>query len=66
MTKPQTPTHRPDPFLEEVHRMKRASFARSGDDLARHLQRLKEIQERHKDRVVSPPKAPGATDANAA
>ena len=50
VTTPKTPYS--DPFLEEVHALKRDAFARSGNDLKRHIQRLREIEERYKDRLV--------------
>lgn len=43
--------------------MKREAFARSGNDFAKHIERLREIQERYRDRVVA---APPHGDAGAA
>lgn len=44
-----------DEFLEEVRSLKRDAFARSGDDFAKHIERLREIQKRYRDRVVAAP-----------
>ncbi|MCW5775183.1 MAG: hypothetical protein KIS87_01880 [Phycisphaeraceae bacterium] len=50
-----------DPFIEEVQRLKREAAARTPtlDELAR---RLREIDRKHKGRVVQPPPKP-RTDA---
>ncbi len=50
-----------DPFIEEVQRLKREAAVRTPtlDELAR---RLREIERKHKGRVVQPPPKP-RTDA---
>ena len=48
-----------DPFIEEVRRLKREAFQRSGNDWNRHFERLREIEERYKDRLLPPPTASG-------
>ena len=52
-----------DEFLDEVRRLKREAFARSGDDFERHLARLREIERRHPGGTVEPPSAPDEKDA---
>ena len=55
-TMSEQPTKRhPDPCSEEVHRLKRQAFERSGNDLKRHFDRLKEIEKAHPGGVVPPP-----------
>lgn len=62
MTTPEP--QRSDPFLDEVRALKRAAFARSGDDLKRHFERLRQIEQQHKGRIVPPPT--GKSDSSAA
>ena len=53
--KDQPPTPRPhdDPFLEEVHRLKREAV--EGLNMAELLKKLRAIEEQHKDRLLQPP-----------
>lgn len=60
MTKPNDPPTNAgvaaasgDPFLDEVHRLKRDAFARSGNDLATHFERLKRMEQEWKGRVLA-------------
>lgn len=59
----QPPEPSGDPFIDEVRAMKRAAIARSGDDLERHIQRLREISERFRTRVVQPSEVQGTNAA---
>jgi hypothetical protein len=64
MTNPD-PTHnqpRKDPFLDEVHALKRAAFTRSGDDLDKHIKHLQELDRQNADRLIQPP-SDSETDA---
>lgn len=56
----ENPSGRADPFLEEVRRLKRDAFRRSGDDWEKHRERLRRLEEKHRERVVLPPKDPKA------
>jgi hypothetical protein len=57
MTNLDPPHNQPrkDPFLDGVHALKRAAFARSGDNLDKHIERLREIERQYADRLVQPP-----------
>ncbi len=44
-----------DPFLDEIRALKRAAFARSGDDLDKHIEHLQELDRQNADRVIQPP-----------
>jgi hypothetical protein len=44
-----------DPFLDEVRRLKRDAFARSGDKLDKHIEHLREIEKKHEAGVIQPP-----------
>ena len=51
-----TPNQEPaDPFLDEVHRLKRATLADSGNDLRQHFKRLQALQEKYADRLIPAP-----------
>lgn len=52
-----------DGFIEEVRRLKREAFARSGDDFDRHLERLRELERTHPGGTVEPPSTPDEKDA---
>lgn len=43
-----------DPFLEEVHRLKREAIARSGDDLDAHFERLRQIEAESTAPIIQP------------
>lgn len=49
----RTPPPHEDPFLEEVHRLKREAV--EGLDMAQLAEKLRAIEEQHKDRLVPPP-----------
>ena len=61
-TQPDTQKSR-DPFLDEVHALKRDAFARSGDDMKRHVERLRELERKHSGGTVQ---APSMKDGRAA
>ena len=42
-----------DPFLDEVRELKRRAVERSGGDLRTLFQRLREIENQHRERVVT-------------
>ncbi len=44
-----------DPFVDEVHRLKRAALADSGNDLRQHVKRLQALQEKYADRLIPAP-----------
>jgi hypothetical protein len=66
MTSPDPAPPRSDPFLDEVHRLKREAIARSGGDLTRHIERLREIEKQYKDRLVPSPERATDGDTSAA
>ena len=41
------------PIVEEVHRRRHEISERFGHDLTRYAEHLKQIEEKHRDRVVS-------------
>ncbi len=43
-----------DPFLEEVRELKRDALRRAGGGLEGLFKRLREVEDSHRDRVVSP------------
>jgi hypothetical protein len=52
-----------DPFMDEVHELKRAAAEDAGGDPERLLQQLQEIQQRHADRVRRPERDGHSEDA---
>jgi hypothetical protein len=47
-----------DPLIDEVRAIRRAIWEEDGGDLARHFERLKEVERQHRERVVAPPTQP--------
>lgn len=47
---------RPDPFIDEIHRLKRAASERAGHSLERLAARYAEIERRQSRPVIQPPK----------
>jgi hypothetical protein len=43
-----------DPFLEEVRELKREALRRAGGGIEDLLRHLREVEDSHRDRVVSP------------
>jgi hypothetical protein len=57
-------TESKDPFLDEIHRMKREAVA--GKDMPTLIKHLREIEKQYKDRLLQPPDEAGAADSSAA
>lgn len=53
------PTRTPDPLIDEVRSIRSRISAEDGHDMARHCERLREIESQMKDRLVQPPARPG-------
>jgi hypothetical protein len=61
MTSPDPATPRSDPFLDEIHRMKRKAVA--GKDMPALIKHRREIEKKHQDRLTQPPKKASDTSA---
>lgn len=44
-----------DPLVDEIRAIRRAIWKEDGNDLARHVERLKEVERQHRERVVAQP-----------
>jgi hypothetical protein len=64
MTSPDPATPRSDPFLDEIHRMKRKAVA--GKDMPTLIKHRREIKKQHQDRLVPPPRLATDADSSAA
>lgn len=47
----------PDPLIDEVRAIRRAILEECGNDLAKLVDRLREIERQHPERVVQPRRA---------
>ena len=55
-----------DPVIDEIREVRRCISARVDHDPARLVAYYMELQERHRDRLVAPPRPPERTDESAA
>lgn len=63
MAQPEKTPPSNDPFMDEVHALKRAAAEEAGGDPQKLLEQLREIQKRYADRVVAPPTDKTSEDA---
>lgn len=41
-----------DPLVDDIRAIRRAIWQEDGNDLARHVERLKQVERQHRERVV--------------